>query len=82
MLETPKMAALHRLRLADIAGKLEQLEHLASSGHGEQPQVTNARLRLIAAIARQLRAHLEDQLAAGEREPRLAPGESRSPPAP
>jgi hypothetical protein len=68
---TPKkIAALRRLKLEDLLAKLEQIEEQARLSLDEYPQGhTLERQRLILAIARQMKAHLADQLVAGEREP-------------
>jgi hypothetical protein len=67
---TPKkMAALRRLKLEDLLAKLEQIEEQARLSLDEYPQGHPLeRQRLIVAIARQMKAHLSDQLVAGERE--------------
>jgi hypothetical protein len=73
-------AALRRLKLEELLAKVEQIEEQARLTLDEHPQGhTIERQRLILAIARQVRAHLADQLAGGEREPvaRITEGRDR-----
>jgi hypothetical protein len=68
MFTPPKKAALRRMKLEELIFKMQQIEeqaaltlHEYSHGH------TVERQRLVMAIAKQVRAHLVDQVAAGER---------------
>ncbi len=58
------------MKLEDIIAKLEQIEQQANLTLNEFPRgPTIERQRLIAAIARQVRTHLRDQLRHGDRDP-------------
>lgn len=61
-------AALRRMKLEDLVAKLAQIEEQASLTLSEYPQtLVPERARLILALAKQMRSHLQDQLRAGER---------------
>lgn len=66
-------ASLRRLKLEDLLSKIEQIDQQAALTLSEYPNGhTLERQRLIIAIARQIRSHLQDQVRLGEREPRVA----------
>ena len=66
-------ASLRRLKLQDLISKIEQIDEQAALTLSEYPNGhTIERQRLIIAIARQIRSHLQDQVQLGEREPRVA----------
>lgn len=70
MFTPPKQIALRRMNLEDLVSKLEQIEQQATLTLAEYPRgLPMERLRLIGAIARQVRTHLRDQLRHGAREP-------------
>jgi hypothetical protein len=70
MFSAPETAALRRMKLEDLITKMEQIEQQAALTLDEYPNgLTVERQRLVIAIARQVRAHLSDQLRAGPREP-------------
>ncbi len=70
MPHSPDTTALRRMKLEDLLSKLEQIEQQASLTLREYPNgLTLERQRLILAIAKQLQAHLRDQLREGAREP-------------
>jgi hypothetical protein len=70
MFTPPKLFALRRMKLEDIAQKLAQIEEQAALTVAEYPRgLTVERQRLIQGLARQLRAHINDQLRNGERTP-------------
>lgn len=70
MSQSPDTAALRRMKLEDLLSKLEQIEQQASLTLREYPNgLTLERQRLILAIAKQVQAHLRDQLREGAREP-------------
>jgi hypothetical protein len=61
--------ALRRMKLEELIAKMEQIEEQASLTLHEYPHGhTKERVRLLLAIAKQVRNHLTDQLAAGSRE--------------
>jgi len=61
--------ARRRMKLEELTAKLEQIEQQASLTLSEYPRgLTVERQRLIVGIARQLRAHLQDQIRAGQRQ--------------
>lgn len=64
---------MRRVKLGELASKLEQIEQLASKTIAEHPHLSEQRQRLIMAIARHLRTHVLDQMEAGERAPRHDP---------
>ncbi|HZQ74692.1 MAG TPA: hypothetical protein VFB08_17380 [Burkholderiales bacterium] len=73
MFRAARIAALRRMKLDDMIAKLEQIEQQAALTLSEYPHGhTVERQRLVMAIARQMRSHLEDQARYGERE-RLSP---------
>ncbi len=60
--------ARRRMKLEELISKLEQIEQQAALTLSEYPHgLTIERQRLIVGIAKQLRAHLQDQARAGER---------------
>ena len=60
--------ALRRMKLEELIGKIEQIEEQVNLTLHEYPRGhTIERQRLVLAIAKQIRAHLSDQLTAGER---------------
>jgi hypothetical protein len=62
-------SALRRMKLEELIAKLGQIEEQASLTLAEFPQtLTLERARLIRALAKQMRSHLQDQLNAGSRE--------------
>ena len=62
-------ASLRRLKLEDLLSKIAQIDEQAALTLAEYPNGhTIERQRLIIAIARQMRSHLQDQLRQGERE--------------
>ena len=68
MLTPPKKAALRRIKLEELINKMQQIEEQAALTLHEYPHGhTVERQHLVMAIARQVRAHLMDQAAAGER---------------
>jgi len=61
--------ALRRMKLEELVAKMEQIEEQSALTLHEYPAGhTIERQRLILAIAKQVKAHLLDQLAAGSRE--------------
>ena len=59
---------LRRMKLEELIGKIEQIEEQVHLTLHEYPRGhTIERQRLVLAIAKQIRAHLTDQLAAGAR---------------
>ena len=68
MFTPPKKAALRRMKLEELINKMQQIEEQAALTLHEYPYGhTVERQRLVMAIARQVRAHLMDQAAAGDR---------------
>ena len=66
----PRSLELRRMKLEELVTKLEQIEQQASLTLAEYPHgLTVERQRLIMGLARQLRAHLRDQLRHGGRHP-------------
>jgi hypothetical protein len=66
----PNITSRRRMKLEDIIRKLAQIEEQAASTLHEYPHgLTVERQRLILGLARQMRAHIEDQLRGGERLP-------------
>jgi hypothetical protein len=62
-------ASLRRLKLEDLLSKIAQIDEQAALTLAEYPNGhTIERQRLIIAIARQIRSHLQDQMRQGERE--------------
>jgi hypothetical protein len=56
------------MKLEELVAKLAQIEEQASLTLSEYPQtLVPERARLILALAKQMRSHLQDQLRAGER---------------
>jgi hypothetical protein len=69
MVTPRKAAALRRMKLEELITKMEQIEEQAALTLHEYPHGhTRERQRLVMAIAKQVRAHLLDQLEAGARE--------------
>ncbi len=67
------------MKLEELLTKIQQIEDQASLTLSEYPRgLTVERQRLIIGIARQIRAHLDDQLRAGQRRPEPQPGESEA----
>jgi hypothetical protein len=65
------------MKLEEIIRKLSQIEEQAASTLSEYPHgLTVERQRLILGLARQMRAHMEDQLRGGERSPSVNDDES------
>lgn len=61
--------ALRRMKLEELVAKMQQIEEQVSLTLHEYPRGhTVERQRLVLAIAKQVRAHLSDQLAAGDRQ--------------
>jgi hypothetical protein len=68
MVSPPKRAALRRLKLEELIAKMLQIEEQAALTLHEYPHGhTVERQRLVLAIARQVRSHLQDQLNTGTR---------------
>ena len=64
------------MKLEELITKLGQIEQQASLTLSEYPHgLTVERQRLILGIAKQVRAHLEDQARAGQRRPRERPAD-------
>jgi hypothetical protein len=69
MVTPRKTAALRRMKLEELITKMEQIEEQAALTLHEYAHAhTRERQRLVMAIAKQVRAHLIDQLEAGARE--------------
>ena len=70
MLRAAKITAeIRRLRLEELVTKLQQIEQQAALTLDEYPHgLTVERQRLIIGLAKQMQAHLRDQLHHGERE--------------
>ena len=80
MFALPQKFALRRMNLEEIVAKLEQIEQQAQLTLQEFPRgPTLERQRLIAAIARQVKGHLKDQLRHGERTSQHENGEAQRP---
>jgi hypothetical protein len=63
-------SGLRRLKLEDLLAKVEQIDQQANLTLTEWPHGhTVERQRLIMAIAKQIRSHLQDQVRMGERQP-------------
>jgi hypothetical protein len=59
-----------RMKLEELVAKIAQIEEHASLTLAEYPgRLSVERQRHILGLARQIRAHLEDQLRAGQRQP-------------
>lgn len=68
-----KTGTLRRMKLQELVSKMHQIEEQVSLTLDEYPHGhTLERQRLVLAITKQVRAHLADQLRAGEREPRTS----------
>lgn len=68
MFPPSKKTTLRRMKLEELIVKVQQIEEQVSLTLNEYPRGhTIERQRLVLAIAKQVRAHLTDQLAAGER---------------
>jgi hypothetical protein len=68
MFTPPRAAALRRMSLEELIGKLSQIEEHASLALTEHPRgAVLPRMRLVLAIAKQVRLHLEDQRDGGKR---------------
>jgi hypothetical protein len=68
--------SLRRMKLEELIGKIEQIEEQVHLTLHEYPRGhTIERQRLVLAIAKQIRAHLTDQLAAGARKALAAEAE-------
>src|SRR5687767_3242081 len=68
MFPPSKKPALRRMKLEELIVKMQQIEEQVSLTLQEYPRGhTIERQRLVLAIAKQVRAHLSDQLAAGDR---------------
>jgi hypothetical protein len=79
MVSPPRNAALRRMKLEDLITKMEQIEQQAALTLDEYPDgLTVERQRLVLAIARQVRAHLVDQLRGGPRAPAPAADDDAS----
>ena len=66
---TPPKNTLRRMKLEELIAKMQQIEEQVALTLHEYPQGhTIERQRLVLAIAKQVRAHLMDQAAAGERQ--------------
>lgn len=66
-----KTGTVRRMKLEELISKMQQIEEQVALTLEEYPHGhTLERQRLALAIAKQVRAHLADQLRAGEREPR------------
>jgi len=64
------------MKLEELIAKMEQIEEQAAVSLHEYPGGhTKERLRLLLAIAKQVRAHLTDQLESGSREALLDDGD-------
>ena len=78
MFRAARILALRRMKLDDMIAKLAQIEQQAALTLSEYPHGhTVERQRLVMAIARQMRSHLEDQVRYGQREPRSSESESQ-----
>src|SRR5687767_13102197 len=76
MFPPPPKNTLRRMKLEELIGKIEQIEEQVQLTLHEYPRGhTIERQRLVLAIAKQIRAHLTDQLAAGGRKPVIAEAE-------
>lgn len=79
MFTPPQTLALRRMKLEDLIAKMEQIEQQAGLTLAEYPNGhTVERLRLIAAIARQVHSHLKDQAGHGPREAHSASSNVRA----
>lgn len=68
MLPPPKRSSFRRLKLEELITKMQQIEEQVAFTLQEYPRGhTVERQRLVLAIAKQVRAHLEDQLKGGPR---------------
>jgi hypothetical protein len=68
MVPPSQKITLRRMKLEELIGKIEQIEEQVHLTLHEYPRGhTIERQRLVLAIAKQIRAHLTDQLAAGAR---------------
>ncbi len=66
-----KTGTLRRMKLQELVSKMQQIEEQVALTLEEYPHGhTLERQRLVLAIAKQVHAHLADQLRGGEREPR------------
>jgi hypothetical protein len=71
MLTTRNKPSLRRMKLEELIAKMQQIEEQASLTLHEYPHGhTKERVRLLLAIARQVRNHLTDQMNGGSREAR------------
>lgn len=76
MFRATNKGSLRRMKLEELVTKMEQIEEQAALTLQEYPHGhTKERLRLLLAIAKQVRAHLSDQLGAGSRQALRADGE-------
>jgi hypothetical protein len=74
---TARSIELRRMKLEELATKLEQIEQQAALTLGEYPHgLTVERQRLIIGLAKQLQAHVRDQLRHGGRSPAVNDGEA------
>lgn len=75
-MSTPcKTGNLRRMKLEELIFKMQQIEEQVALTLDEYPHGhTLERQRLVLAIAKQVRAHLADQLTAGDRKPLEAVG--------
>jgi len=80
MLPPPIRITRRRMKLEELVAKIAQIEEHATLTLEEYPGgLSLERQRHIQGLARQIRAHLEDQLRAGQRQPEA---ERRFDPAP
>lgn len=64
-----KSKPLRRMKLEELIAKMEQIEEQARLTLDEYPHgLTKERVRLVMALAKQVRAHVTDQLEAGARD--------------
>jgi hypothetical protein len=70
MLRTKVPSAIRRMKLEELLAKLQQIEQQAALTLSEYPHgLTVERQRLIMGLAKQMQAHLRDQVRHGERRP-------------
>jgi hypothetical protein len=73
-----RRGAVRRMKLEELIFKMQQIEEQAALTLHEYPRGhTVERQRLVMSIAKQVRAHLMDQVAEGEREPTAKDVESK-----
>lgn len=79
MVTPPKNPSLRRLKLEELIAKMQQIEEQVALTLHEYPHGhTIERQRLVLAIAKQVRAHLLDQLRGGQRTVAVLPEDSEA----